>query len=325
MTHVQERWESRATRLNSQLASRALGVVDDDPTDTPTLKRQRAYAVSRVQKLRADITPRLDACSTEFLPIACGCGLVGATQSCRQWWLCSLCREKRNTPLATDIRRGLKAALEQAVEEWGRNGGRGMRPEIRLITLTQRHSGNLSADQQALMSGWRTLYKRMHGDYGKFPYVGVWEVTPGLDKLGHVHMHIAVIWQYRDYSRIRAQWERACPSSMQFDIVRKRRDGRPSTPTSITKYVAKYVSKGVDVGAFGPYLRAEVSAAFYNQHSVVSSLGFWKREPKCCAKCECRYRLVEIEKAPYADRFSGPLEMYLPKARPPPEMLEALQ
>lgn len=321
---AQARWEARATRLNGILASRALGIVDDEPDDTPTIKRKRSYAVSRVQRLRADIAPRLDDCSTEFLPIACACGLVGATQACRQFWLCATCRAKRTGPLSADIRRGLRAALDREVEAWGREGARGMRPELRLITLTVRHSGNLSTDQQAIARGWRSLYKRMHEEYGAFPYVGVWEVTPGRDGLGHVHMHLAVIWRWRNYKRIREQWERACGSSLQFDIKRKRRDGRASTPTSITSYIAKYVSKGVDIAAFTPRLRAEVSAAFYNQRAVITSLGFWMREPKCCAKCKCRYRLVEIEAAPYADRFHGPVDLYLPKARPPPEYLAAL-
>lgn len=197
-----------------------------------------------------------------------------------------------------------------------------MRPEIRLITLTQRHSGNLSDDQQALMAGWRALYKRMHEEYGRFPYVGVWEVTRGRDGLGHVHLHLAVIWQWRDYKRIRAQWERACPSSMQFDIVRKRRDGRPSTPTSIANYVGKYISKGVDLDAFTPRLRAEVSAAFYNQRSVVTSLGFWRREPKCCAKCHDRYRLVEIELPALAYRLPENVLHLVFHGLEPPRMVD---
>ena len=322
---VSLRWEQRATRLNQAIASRKMGIPDELPEDTETLLRQRAYAVSRVQRLRADIAPRLELCGTEFLPIACGCGLVGATQACRQFWLCERCRRKRMVPLSADIRRGLRAALDREVEAWGREGGRGMRPEIRLITLTARHSGNLSADQQSIARGWRALYKRMHEDDGAFPYVGVWEVTPGRDGKGHVHMHIAVIWRFRDYQRVREQWTRACPTSMQFDIKRKRRDGKGSTPSSVAGYIGKYISKGADVDAFTPALRAEVSAAFYNQRAVIASLGFWIRVPKCCAKCQLRYRLVEIEAVPLMDRFRGPLEMYLPKARPPPEMLEALR
>ena len=49
-------------------------------------------------------------------------------------------------------------------------------------------------------------------------------------------------------------------------------------------------------------MRAEVSAAFYNQRSVFTSAFFWRRIAKCCAKCHERYRLVEVE--PY-DRVAG--------------------
>jgi hypothetical protein len=262
----------------------------------PRLKSCRAYAVARVARLTCDIAPRLDACGVESLPIACACGLVGAKKTCRQWWLCGSCRAKRAPSLEHDIRKGLDAALSGEVAAWGAAGGLGMRPQLVLLTLTQKHTGDLSADQGALSDGWRKMYKRLHEDHGAFPYVGVWEVTKGTDGLGHVHMHVAVIWRYRDWSRVREQWLRACPTSQYLDIKAKRRDGKASSPGSVAKYLGKYLSKGADVGAFDPRLRAEVSAAFYNQRSVITSVYFWRRIEKCCAKCRERYRLVEIER-----------------------------
>lgn len=172
-----------------------------------------------------------------------------------------------------------------------------MKPGIVLLTMTQQHSGNLTADQEALSEGWRGLYKRMHADYGACPFVGVWEVTPGKDGLGHVHLHVAAVWRYRDWSRVREQWLSACPTSRYITFVRERKDGKPSTPASVANYLGKYLSKGADLSSFHPRLRAEVSAAFYNKHSVMTSSRFWKRLPKCCAKCQERYRLVELEKA----------------------------
>lgn len=318
LSPVRKRWSDRATKLNGQLSSRQAGAVDEDATPTETLRKQRAYAVARVQKLNADMVPRLRSCSTEKLPIACRCGLVGATKSCRQWWLCSICREKRTPTLGADIRRGLGHALDEETARWGRDGGRGMRPRLMLLTLTTKHSGNLSADHHDIATGWRKLYKRMHEEYGAFPYVGVWEVTTGRDGLGHVHLHIAVIWQWRDFGRIREQWSRYVPESMQFDIKHRRRDGKDSTPSSVGKYLGKYLSKGADIGAFTPYLRAEVSAAFYNQRSVLASVRFWKREERCCSKCKCRYRLVEIERVPFMFEIpSGPLHLVFHGLEPP--------
>lgn len=303
LTPVRKGWEARACTLNAQLNARELGICDDDDTPTDVLRRRRAYAVARVSRLTADIGPRLVDCGTEFLPIACRCGLVGATKNCRQWWLCGDCRAKRSPTLGQDIRRGLDASLSAAVEHWGRQGGRGQKPQIVLLTLTAPHSGDLARDQTAIAEGWRKIYKRMNEDDGWFPYVGVWEVTTGRDGLGHVHMHVAVVWRYRDWKRIRAQWDSAMGQSTYLDIADRRRDGKPSSPGSVSNYLGKYLSKGADSDAFTPYLRAEVSAAFYNQRSVITSKHFWRREEKCCATCKCRYRLVEIERLPIAMRL----------------------
>lgn len=193
-----------------------------------------------------------------------------------------------------------------------------MKPQIVLLTLTQKHSGNLTTDQAALAEGWRALYKRMNEDYGKFPYAAVWEVTTGDDGLGHVHMHIAAIWRYRDWSRVRQQWLRACPTSQRITFVAKRRDGKPSSPSSTAKYLGKYLSKGVDTRSFNPWLRAEVSAAFYNQRSVLASLGFFKKYEKCCKKCNERYRLEEVPKPDPFERLpSMSLNLFFHGLEPP--------
>lgn len=313
---MRKAWETKATDLNRELTDPAqLG-----PAQLDALKRRRAYAVARVARLSADIAPRLDGCGLESLPIGCGCGLVGAKKTCRQWWLCGDCRVQRGATLAHDIRKGLDAALTAEVMRWGDGGGVGMRPQLILLTFTTAHTGDLTADHEAIANGWRGLYKRMHEDYGeKFPYVAVWEVTPGTDKLGHVHLHVAVIWRYRDWSRIREQWVTACPSSLYLDIKKRRRDGKDSSPSSVAKYLGKYLSKGADVGAFDARLRAEVSAAFYNQHSVMTSSGFWRRVEKCCRTCSERYRLLEVEPMQPMERDgqAGILSLYFHGLEPP--------
>lgn len=309
LTPVRAKWEARASALNADIGT----LTADNPWhgDLPQLKRCRAYAVARVARLSADMLPRLSWCGTEPLAIRCGCGYVGARKTCRQWWLCGSCRAKRSPSLAANIRSGLDTALSAAVSEWGARGGVGMKPQIVLLTLTQAHSGNLSADQTALATGWRTLYKRMHEEHGAFPYVGVWEVTRGTDGLGHVHMHIACVWRYRDWGRIREQWVRACPSSQRITFVAKRRDGKASSPSSVSKYLGKYLSKGVDLSGFDGRLRAEVSAAFYNQRSVITSAYFFRRREKCCRKCHERYRLVEEPKPTLDELIPGGLTVNL--------------
>ena len=303
---VREKWERRATELNARVERTAW-----DAPEMPALKSCRKYAVARVAKLNGDIAPRLEACGQESLPVVCGCGPVGAKKTCRQWWLCGACRARRAPMLGADIRKGLEAALVEARERWGRDGGRGMEPQIRLLTLTAAHTGDLVADQSSIAVGWRKLYKRMHEDYGEsFPYVGVWEVTPGTDGLGHVHLHLAVVWRWRDFWRIREQWEAACPSSRYLDIKR-RKDGKESSPSSVGKYLGKYLSKGCDVNGFDERLRAEVSAAFYNQRSVLTSVRFWtKKYKRCCRKCGEGFRLDEEAcRATFAALVRVPVEM----------------
>lgn len=322
---MRERWERRATELNVAIGSIVSEGSPWDP-ELPTLKKKRSYALARVARLNADIGPRLDWCGTESLPVRCGCGYVGARKTCRQWWLCGECRYKRSRGLQADIRHGLDAALSAERDEWAREGARGQEPQIFLITLTQKHSGNLSKDQDALASGWRKLYKRMHEEYGAFSYVGVWEVTRGRDGLGHVHMHIAVVWRYRDWWRINEQWRRACPTSRRITFVppRKKKDheGKPlkSTAASVANYLGAYLTKGCDVAAFDPKLRAEVSAAFYNQRSVISSSHFFRKRDKCCRKCNERYRLEEMPRPTLADLIPGGQTIVLDftRVKPPP-------
>jgi hypothetical protein len=220
--------------------------------------------------------------------------------------------------LSADIRRGLERALSEELQQWGSEGAPGMQPQIILITLTGEHSGNLTTDQTALSDGWRKLYKRMHEEHGAFSYAGVWEVTPGTDGLGHVHLHVAAVWRYRDWGRIREQWLRACPTSQRITFVGRRKDGKDSSAASVAKYLGKYLSKGADLSAFGPALRAEVSAAFYNQRSVISSAYFFHRALKCCRKCNERYRLVEVPRESAFDRVSSVINLYFHGLEPPP-------
>jgi len=131
-------------------------------------------------------------------------------------------------------------------------------------------------------------------------------------------MHVALVWRYRDWSRIRDQWISACPSSQYVTFIAKRKDGKPSSPSSVAKYLGKYLSKGADLGGFNATMRADVSAAFYNQRSVLASLGFWLRIEKCCRTCRERFRLVELEAVSVFDRIaSGPLSLYFHGLEPP--------
>jgi len=305
LTHVRDRWDRKLGDFNVRIAELSAAAKEDHPPDRRDelqanlgqAKRRRAYARSRLEGLRADIAPRIEACGGETLPIVCRCGPSGTRTECRQWWLCSTCRVKRSHILERDIRKGLHRALASEVEAWERDGARGIRPRIVLLTFTTTHEHGIMFQQRSIAEGWRKLYKRMHEEFGSCPYVGVWEVAMGPhgDGLGHVHLHVATVWGYRDYERVRELWDRACPESLYMHIVPHRRDRRPSTASSAACYLGKYLSKGVDSARFSPQQRADVSAAFYGQHSVVASQRFWDRPPKICGKCLERYRLLSAD------------------------------
>jgi hypothetical protein len=203
------------------------------------------------------------------------------------------------------MRAGLEAAIAARPGEM-----------IVLVTLTLRHSGDLEVDRKALAGGWRRLYKSLHDEYGKFPYVGVWEVTPGADGKGHLHMHVAVVWPWRDWSHVRALWLRACPESERITFVAGRRDGRRSDPKSVANYLGKYLSKGIETIDYTPELRTRIVAASYNTRWVFTSRRFWITFVPLCQRCLCCVKMAQY-------KFRGePHHPPDPDARGSPSQLE---
>lgn len=154
-----------------------------------------------------------------------------------------------------------------------------------LITLTVRHSGDVEADRNALASGWRRFYKAVNKRWGRYPYVGVWEVTAGRDGLGHVHAHVAVVWPFRDWAEVRELWIAACPESERINFVARRRDGRASEPKGVARYLGKYLSKGAEDSEITPELRADFCAMAYQSRWVFSSKSFWVPWVPVCPGC----------------------------------------
>ena len=272
-------------------------------------ERKRRYALGRVIGLDRRIESRVAACGSQEIPLACHCGPLIGVERCRQHWFCEVCQQLRAEKLRRKIGDGLRAALRDEIDRWADAGARGARPHIRLLTLTTRHSGDLHADRTHIERKWRALYQAMHREWGRFPYVGVWEVTPGSDGAGHVHAHVAVIWGYRSYDRVHELYDE--PGRDHLDIAAPRRDGRQTNGSGAAKYLAKYMSKGVQGDAFTPALRAEVAVAFYNAHSVFASTRFWKPEVNRC-KC-CRYpvrRVIALDPATFDSWSANGAAMY---------------
>jgi len=269
------------------------------------------YALRRADALSRPYVRKLARCSKRGVRVKCGCkGWRGVrAYTCRQHMLCETCQVARARRLGRRIREGLEAAFASRPHE-----------KLVLLTLTVRHSGSVDEDRDALARGWRAFYKRLNAAYGRFPYVGVWEVTPGTDGTGHVHAHVAVIWPWRDWGECREMWLQSCPESERITFVARRRDGLDSSPRSVAKYLSKYLSKGLQTAEFSPELRTRVVAMMYGQRSVFTSRRFWQAfVPLCCA-CQCPVVVAQYRWS--ADRSAGADDRDGPRG--PPQLALAL-
>lgn len=261
-----------------------------------TTESGHTYAANRSASLRRRLGVRLRQCGTVIMEVRCDGGRVATVpRPCRQWWVCPTCRGRRANGMRRRIVDGLALAWYRATRG---NDARDFR--IRLTTLTVRHTGDFAADRRRLADAWRGFYKRVtqakdsHGRpwLGRFPYVAVWEVTPGRDGLGHPHIHVAWVGpRFVDYGVLARMWRaaigdrKARPPNHQTRV-----GGGEKSVIGCANYLGKYMSKGVELGGFNDELRAQVLASFYNAHLVLTSHRFWG--PKECGCCGGRWRLV---------------------------------
>jgi len=155
----------------------------------------------------------------------------------------------------------------------------GWRCALRLLTISLRTTGDPVRDRRELGASWRRFYQAMHRWLGAHAYAGVYEVTPGSQGLGHVHMHVAVVWpRFVAYGRVRKLWLAAARGdSSRIDISTRGGDAERAAG-----YLAKYLSKGSE--ALTDELAGRVVAAFYGVRAVTASRRFWV--PRCgCARC----------------------------------------
>lgn len=238
------------------------------------------YAARRVAALARPVAKTMERCSTAGVLVECKCpGKRPVWYGCRQHWTCAVCRRQRTRRLRARLRKGIEARWAEA--RAAELPGWRTQHRLVLITMSVRHTGDLAADKRSISDGWRRFYKSMHAEHGKHHYSWVWEVTPGEDQLGHVHAHVAVIWPYIDWHDVRAKWDAACPESEHFSLVAS------TTPRRASKYLSKYLSKGVDTADFTPEMRARVVAAFYGARTVNTSAHFWLPVSSClCGNCK---------------------------------------
>ncbi len=259
------------------------------------------YAMNRVASLGRDLEPTVSQCGKRARDMRCGC--KGAARpsrderavefNCKQHLVCGRCMRKRSHKLRAKMGAALQHHLDVARRSWvGRGCPRGGKPIIVMMTFTIAHSGDVMRDRRDLQEGWREFWKRLKRRGWAQPYCGAWEATSGRDRLGHPHLHVAMVWPFRDFGFIRRLWRASCPRSerIHFGTGKKRRDGAPTNGKSAAAYIGKYISKGVDLDTMGEVLAADIVAATYNQKTVISGTGqkgvkFWL--PWERPHCEC--------------------------------------
>lgn len=247
------------------------------------------------QRARAMALPRAEviaACGARTRVVRCGCSTIETRVGCDQTTLCAQCRRRHWQRWRRRITRSMDAHLRAARGEWARAGRRGMLPGIYLVTLTTEHSGSIADDRAALAKGWRALSKVANARRWWGAYALTYEVTPGRDGRGHVHIHLAAISSWIPYEDLHAAWRAACPGSLILDVSAPRSSRR----ANVADYLAKYVTKGVEPAVFTGQKAGELLVAFRGKRKVTTSAGFWRplqSRSRNCRSCGRPHVLVQ--------------------------------
>lgn len=262
------RWSARATEARRR---------DDD--------HAASYARRRALNLATALGAKLAVCGTRRRVVQCQCKRISVPVGCGQKWLCPTCRQG----FYRRIRRKLARAVWMHLKARRRPGKRDH--AWRILTLTARHSGDLAYDRQRIVRAWkllRTWYHTTHGE--SFPFAMTWETTTGRDKKGHVHAHVIALWPpFVPYSPIIRQWKRAIGDDRaRFQIERAKKG-----PNGAAVYIAKYITKGVELGEGSALFASRVLAMNYGKRCVNISVRFWRPIDANCKCCGSPWLLLE--------------------------------
>lgn len=286
MAPVRERW--RARELDPRLT-----------------EAQREYAARRRRTLTRPYADRVAKCRTREMRVKCGCPDEREhPYGCRQHLVCTYCRWQRALHLTTRIRDALQ-------DRWNHAPKHSL---IVMATISLRHTGDIRADRRELAQSWMRFRKSCHRRWGAFDFVGTFEVTPGRDRLGHVHAHMVCIWPrgtpgdatQGDWQTLQRLWVAA--STGRDGVQRSSRISFEASkrPRDAAAYVAKYIGKGVTTAGFDPQLAARVASGTYNTRWVVTSRGFWLPWPPPCK--HCGQPVCRVSRFGWSDRVPTPFE-----------------
>jgi hypothetical protein len=268
-----QRWQERASR--------------SDLTEL-----QRVYAANRADTLGRGLRGRVRGCGRRGTEVECACGKRMAPWRCQRGLVCWACAAHRRWQVVDRIKGAIMR--QQAMVPGGRT---------LLLTLTAAHTvrrlgakiltraEELEDLRARLHDGWRVFSLRLGKRWGYTPYVGVWEVTPGNDGRGHLHLHVVVQWDYRPWTEVAAMWRDACPTSTRISIVQSFDDRRAAAERA-ANYLAKYLGKTrgrpdgrPKGGQWSPELLARVHAATYQLRWLFAARGHLPPVEGICPGC----------------------------------------
>lgn len=262
------------------------------PTDKVRLSRSAEWAEHRAQAMALPRADLVATCGTRFRTVACRCGRREIPVGCDQTLLCRRCSAKHWKRWRKRVTRSLDGHVRAARGAWASGGRPGKLPGVYLITLTVKHSGSIASDREHLARSWRRLTKVATAEGWWGAYVMVYEVTPGKDGQGHVHIHLAAVSSWVPYDRLHAEWRRIA-GAVVLDVSPPK-----SGSTRVSRaadYISKYVTKGVEPQVFTGQKAGELLVAMRGKRKVTTSLDFWRpdrdRETRC-RTCHCKHRAV---------------------------------
>lgn len=240
---------------------------------------QRRYAAQRARSCGTAPSVRAAECGLGGVwNIKCGCRRSSVGSRCNVRHACEDCATRVRSGYATKIEGGLRRELNWLQKKCTERGYR-RSANIRMVTLTARHSGDLVADRARINKAFDNWKRWLREEIGYAPaYAGTWEVTAGNDGLGHPHLHVCFVTTDFSYKRAREAWQRCIgDSDAQWDVKSSK------NPERACRYVAKYVCK------LSEELPDEMVAAWlggtYGKRTVTASRGMLRRLPcPCCSQ-----------------------------------------
>lgn len=206
------------------------------------------WHAARAEGLRRGFARAVGRCQT-WTAARCRCGQKSAPTRCSRR-VCAECAKRRQQRTFSRLREGMARELARVRAEWSAGRGRlpvgdhrRLVPRWTMVTLTLRHSGNLTADLARLRAGWDRMRAWLRRRLGRVPaFAFVVEVTEGRDGAGHVHAHVAILLPWLAWGDIRAAWAGhvdQSDASVGFSTGKQAR----SSPEKAASYLAKYVGK----------------------------------------------------------------------------------